>query len=132
MIEVIITSRYKGLKPELKSTVIFSGGVGAVIPVPPVNAPPGVVVIPYPEPFVFEFNDTDTPELINFDTLYAPTYGRNPRFTLIFYQASVEGGESENELVQYIPPKITIVDNVITNVKYELGGSVSGKIIINK
>lgn len=137
-INVTITRQYKGTEYGKVAPPIYVGGNGAAQVIPPVNSPPeNVVVIPYPEPAEFAFVNTSLPTIPNFNLTYSPTYGRNPRFTLIVIEGSIEGAEdseSENELVQYIPPKLTIVDDEITTVSFELSGlgNVSGKIIINK
>lgn len=113
----------------------FAANTGSAVPIPPINAQPGAsTVVTYPEPVIFYFKDTDTPVISNFDTLYVPIYGRHPRFTLIVYEDSLESDDSENEIVKYIEPKLTVVDDVITTVTYYLGGLgiVSGYIVINK
>lgn len=139
MVDVTVTSRYRR-----KQMVGGSGGysyatsTGGIVPAviaEPINSPPGdTPPIPYPEPAIFYFTNTDAPSIVNFDTLYVPTYGRHPRFTLIVYEDAFESDSSENELVKYIEPKLTVIDNIITQVDYNLGGLgvVSGYIIINK
>jgi len=132
--DVIVTRRYKGKIPSYN----YAAGTGSAVAIPPPNVPPAPGMIPYPDPAVYNFQDTDNPIILNFDTLYAPVYGRNPRFTLLIYEDSLpeqeSGFESENEITYYIAPKIIVVDDIITQVEYDLSGVgvVSGKIIINK
>lgn len=121
--EITVTRRYKGDK-YLPSYTYAAG----MIPTPP-NTSAG-----YPQPAIFFFENTDHPIILNFDTLYLPTYGKHARFTLIIYEDAIESGDSENELVKYIEPRLIITNGVLTSVEYDLIGMgiVSGKIIINK
>lgn len=131
--DVTVTRRYKGKQYDQISSR-YTGGVGTAPAVPPLNAPPGETIITYPEPAIFYFVDDDMPTIREWSTLYFPTYGRYPRFILIVDQDSLEHDGSENELVQYMVPKMIVVDDVLISVEYDLTGlgPVSGKIIINK
>jgi hypothetical protein len=124
MVDIVVTRKYKGEKYGInQNPYSFTG-----------PALPTVSVTEYPEPYIFYFKDTSTPVIDKYDTLFAKTYGRHPRFILVVYQDAMESDLSTNEIVKYIEPTLTIVDDVITTVTYQLGGlgEMSGYIIINK
>lgn len=135
-IEVTVLRRYKGLKYEQNQPAYgFAVNSGSAVPVPPQNSPPGTdVAIPYPDPAIFYFENTANPSIVNFDTLYVPTYDRHPRFTLVILEDVIESDSSDNEIIKYIEPKLTVVDDIITQVDYDLSGLglMSGYIVINK
>jgi len=125
--EVIITRRYKGNQAKDKYTFAGGGNKTTVN-----NTTINNVGSTYPEPDIFNFENTANPKILDYLTTYFPTYGRYPRLMLIVYQDSLENDDSENELVQYTPPKFNIVDGDLISIEYDLQQEMSGKIIINK
>ena len=81
-------------------------------------------VIVYPK--IIQFVNTKTPQIINYDSLYADTYGTYPTIRLFTYISA----ESTSMIEQKIAPTWHYGDKGLSAITWDLGEIMSGFIVI--
>ena len=125
--DVTVTRRYKGQKEGSGETNIYT--YSTVVNTPPATLNPTPT---WSEDMIFYFNETATPEIIDYDTLYAAVYGPHPKFLLIAYIDDPADTENTNEQPMQDVPIRECVDGVLTHIIWDLSEVLSGKIIMSK
>ena len=125
--DVTVTRRYKGQKEGSGEKNYYS--YSTVVNNPPATPNPSPT---WPEEFVFIFNETATPTIEDYNTLYSAVYGPHPKFLIICYVDDPLDADNTHEQPMQDVPVRQCVDGVLTTIIWDLSEELSGKIIMSK
>jgi len=128
--DVQVTRRYKGQKEGSGETNVYS--YSTVVNNTTVNNPANPPSTTWPEEFVFIFNETATPTITDYNTLYSAVYGPHPKLLIICYIEDPNDADNDYEQeMQDVPTRIC-ANGVLTGFAWDLSEELSGKIIMSK